>query len=170
MKRACKVCSAVEQDQPTLYPVTGGLCSACAKAISSSGRRIELTAFLESLSLPILLMQTDPRQVYAANKRALALFGKEAGQVEAHRGGQVFDCIHSFSEAGCGKDVHCEGCRIKDAIVNTFKTGASSGGVSTVLEIRKNSGIAAYQITVSTEKLDNFALLRIDRFEKNVVS
>lgn len=111
-------------------------------------------------------MQPEPRQVYAANQRALELFGKDASHVAGHRGGQVFDCIHSFTEAGCGKDVHCEGCRIKNAIVETFTTGKSFKGIATGLEIRRNSETRAYHARVSTEKLGNMALLRIDRFEQ----
>lgn len=57
---------------------------------------------LEAIDAPILLMQGNPRQVVSANKRALELFGKALREVENHRGGQVFDCVHSFTEAGCG--------------------------------------------------------------------
>jgi hypothetical protein len=125
-----------------------------------------LAKFLDSLAAPVLLMQPEPRQVYAANQRALKLFGKEASHVAGHRGGQVFDCIHAFTEAGCGKDVHCEGCMIKNAVVETFMTGKSFSDVATELEIRKNSETRTYHVQVSTEKLGNLALLRIDRFEQ----
>lgn len=124
------------------------------------------TGVLDAIDAPVLLMQGDPRQVLTANKKAYELFGKGLGQIEGHRGGQVFDCIHSFTEAGCGKDANCEHCKIKGAIVDTFTTGNPFDGVSTQLEIKKAEGTVAYAMQVSTQKVGDLALVRIDRYEK----
>ncbi len=121
--------------------------------------------FLEAIEAPTLLMQGNPRQVVTANQRALDLFQKELHEVEGRRGGQVFDCLHSFSEAGCGKDANCEHCKIRKAIVDTFETGNPHHGVSTVLPIRKADGTKTYVLQVSTEKLGDLASVRIDRYE-----
>jgi hypothetical protein len=122
---------------------------------------------LEAIEAPVLLMQGNPRQVVTANKRALDLFRKELHEVEGRRGGRVFDCVHSFTEAGCGKDVNCEGCKIKDAIVDTFATGNPHRGISTSLQIRQANGTNAYVLQVSTEKLGDLALVRIERYEND---
>jgi hypothetical protein len=124
--------------------------------------------FLDSIDAPILLMQGNPRQTVTANQKACALFGKDLSRIEQQRGGQVFDCIHAFTEAGCGKDIHCENCKIKNAVVETFTTGVSCNGVSTVLEIKKNGEVNAYDLQVTTEKVGDYALLRIDRYERKV--
>ena len=120
---------------------------------------------VESHDEPVLLMQSNPRQVVTANRKALALFGKRLHEVEGHRGGEVFDCIHAFSAAGCGKDDHCEPCKIRLAIVDTFNTGNPHQGVSAGLEVRKADGTHAYALEVSTEKAGNLELVRIDRYE-----
>jgi len=73
----------------------------------------DYNTLLETIDVPVLLMQGNPRQVVTANQKALALFEKKPKDVEGHRGCQVFDCIHSFTEAGCGKDANCEDCNIK---------------------------------------------------------
>lgn len=124
--------------------------------------------WLEAIEAPVLLMQGNPRQVVTANRRALDLFRKELHEVEAHRGGQVFDCVHSFTAAGCGKDTNCEHCKIRLAIVDTFETGKPHQGVSTSLPIRKADGTKTYVLQVSTEKLDDLALVRIERYEGEV--
>ena len=93
------------------------------------------------------------------------MFGKELHEVADHRGGQVFDCIHSFTEAGCGKDANCENCKIKNAIVDTFATAHSHNGVSTELPIRKATGIKTCALQVSTEKIGDLALVRVDRYD-----
>jgi len=159
MTAKCTVCGT----ETTLGgDVTCGICAACSSRISGPSDKGEL---LEAIDAPVLLMQGDPRQVVTANQQALALFGKELPEVESKRGGQVFDCIHSFSEAGCGKDVNCENCKIKNAIVDTFNTGNPHTGVSTPLQIRKANGTKTYVLQVSTEKVGDLALVRVERYD-----
>jgi hypothetical protein len=73
-------------------------------------------------------------------------------------------CVHSFSEAGCGKDINCEDCRIKAAIVSAF-SGIAMTDTSTTLSIRRDNDMP-YAIAVSTEQVGGYALVRIDRFEE----
>lgn len=120
--------------------------------------------FIEQINAPILLMQGDPRQVVTANAAALRLFGKELHQVAGHRGGEVFDCVHSFTAAGCGKDVNCEPCPIKNAIVDTFTTG-SPRSASATLQVQKAGGLECRALQVATEKLGELALVKIERYE-----
>ena len=122
--------------------------------------------WIEAIDAPILLMQGNPRQVVTANRRALELFEKELHEVEGRKGGQVFDCIHAFTEDGCGKDSNCEGCKIRDGIIDTFTTGKPHNGVSTSLQIKKANGTMTYVLQVSTEKVGDLALVRIERFDK----
>ncbi len=119
-------------------------------------------SMLEAIDQPALLLQQNPRQVVAANQRALELFGKM--HVAGRRGGEVFDCLHSFSEAGCGKDAHCESCTIKGAIVGTFDTSQPHRSVCATLQIKKADGIRPYTLQVSTEKRGDMALVRIERY------
>ncbi len=118
--------------------------------------------FVNSLESPALLMQADPRQVVTANKKACELLGKNLNQIEGYRGGEVFDCIHSFTEKGCGIDPNCEDCKIKSAVVETFLSGKSHVGVQTILDIKDHNIITPYVVKVSIKKVGDFALLTID--------
>lgn len=164
MTESCSVCGKTSgtAGQADLRNITLGICDACAAQMAGSSER---KALLEAVDAPVLLMQGNPRQVVTANKKALALFGKELHQVENFRGGQVFDCVHSFTEAGCGKDVNCENCKIKNAIVDTFATASSHNGVSSGLSIKRNHATRNYVLQVSTQKVGDMALVRIDRYE-----
>lgn len=122
----------------------------------------ELLAVLGELESPTLLMQTEPRQVVTANKKACELFDKNLAQIEGHRGGQVFDCIHSFTEKGCGLDPNCEDCKIKNAVVDTFLSGESQENIQTILDIKSHNIITPYVVKVSTKKVGDFALITID--------
>lgn len=127
---------------------------------------LDHSRLIDGIEAPVLLMQGSPRQVVTANQSALDLFGKDLRQVESHRGGQVFDCLHSFSAAGCGMDVNCEHCAIKGAIVDTFTTGVPHEAVAATLPVRKARVPGYRAIQVSTEKIGDLALVRIERYDE----
>jgi hypothetical protein len=77
----------------------------------------------------------------------------------------VFDCVHSFTEAGCGKDVNCENCKIKNAIVDTFTSANPHNGISTELPVKKASGTSSRVLQVPTERLGDLALVRVERYD-----
>jgi len=166
MIQTCCQCNIeLENYQKRDYIVTNGICSQCVDSIFDEQDNA-LMEFLNSIDAPILLMQPDPRQVRTANKRACDLFQKDVSQIKGRRGGQVFECIHAFTEAGCGKDKNCEDCKIKNSVVETFASGKSFDGVSTILDIKKNGSIIPYNLQVSTEKVGELALIRIDQYER----
>lgn len=164
MTANCRICGQeiAPDGNATRGNITHEICGKCA--VSASGAA-DSSTLLESIDAPVLLMQGNPRQVVSANRKALALFGKALHEVENHRGGEVFDCIHSFTEAGCGKDVNCENCKIKNAIVDTFTTADPHNGISTELSIRKANVTKTYALQVSTEKVGDLALVRVERYD-----
>jgi len=166
MSISCIYCSAaLKHQEKEKHFITSGICLECIESILTQ-QYDSLISFLDNIEAPILLMQPDPRQVRTANKKACELFEKDLSQIEGRRGGQVFDCIHAFTEAGCGKDVNCEDCKIKNAVVDTFVSEKSFDGISTVLDIKRNNSITPYNLQVSTEKVGDLALIRIDEYEE----
>jgi len=123
-------------------------------------------AIMKSRQMPTLLMQTEPREVLAANQSACELFSKDLAEIEGCRGGQVFDCVHSFTEAGCGMDENCEDCKIKNAVLDTFASGQSHANIQTVLDIKKQEETMPYAMVVSTEKVGEFVLITVVKYER----
>lgn len=161
MGQACRYCgSGLSAGQEGF--ITGGLCASCADDVLSTRQNTQ--RFIDALSAPILFMQGNPRLVVTGNQKALDLFGKRQDQIENHRGGQVFDCIHSFSEQGCGLDPNCQDCPIKNAIVETFTQNKSSTRVYTVLDVFRDELTTPHHLEVTTEPLGDFALVRIDSY------
>ncbi len=159
----CAVCgNPIAPNTPAARTITFDICDCCVSQVSVTE---DYATLLEAIDAPILLMQGNPRQVVTANRMALDLFEKRPEQVESRRGGQVFDCVHSYTEAGCGKDENCANCKIKNAIVDTFTSTNSHKGISTELSIKKADGTRTYALQVSTESLDDLALIRIERYE-----
>ena len=169
MTEICIVCGkSIKSNTKTMRRnISYAICDNCISGVSVAS---DCNAVLEAINAPVLLMQKDPRQVITANRKALALFEKKRQEVEGHRGGQVFDCAHSFTEAGCGNDVNCENCKIKNAIVDTFTLANSHNGVSTELPIRKANGTTTYAFQVSTEMLGDLVLVRVERYDADAQS
>jgi len=168
MRQICRWCDtefSTTPEQSSGFIVTGGICISCTEKFSLSNDISTCREFVYTIDAPILVMQPEPRQVYTANKKALELFGKELSQMEGYRGGQVFDCLQSFTEAGYGKDINCEDCKIKAAIVGTFNSGDSFNGVVSPLEVKKNGKTSTYLLQISTEKTGDLALVRIDHYK-----
>lgn len=159
----CTVCGKpIALSPKAARSISFDVCDICVSELSGAS---DYATLLEAIDAPVLLMQGNPRQVVTANRMALELFGKKPEQVEFHRGGQIFDCVHSFTEAGCGKDANCEHCKIKNAIVDTFTSASSHKGISTELLIKKAAGIRPRIVQVSTEKLGDLALVRVERYD-----
>ena len=125
----------------------------------------ELFDLVNSRTMPTLLMQAEPRVVVTANKSARQLFNKELSEIEGKRGGQVFDCIHSFTEKGCGLDENCKDCWIKGAVLDTFATGTPHDNVRTVLDIKKEDQTIPYAMVISTEAVGDFVLLTVVKYD-----
>ncbi len=163
MTATCCACGADRAAASRTEGVSAVLCVSCFAALSPGTSREKCREILQFIDAPLLLMQASPRQVLTANDRALALFGKELSEAEGRRGGEVFNCVYSYTEEGCGKDAGCQDCRIKGAIVAAL-AGTATSDMST-LTIRRD-GDAPYTLAVSAEPAGDFALVRVDRFEK----
>lgn len=164
MKLTCKWCKAeFDNEHGSEYPITNGLCSSCSNFSQDAG---SIKAFIDLFEAPVLLLQSNPRQVRTANQKACALLMKDLSQIEGLSGGQVLDCVHAFTGAGCGIDINCKNCTTKNAVVETFATGKSFKGVSTVLDVSKNGEIQVYNLKISTERVGELALVRIEQYNK----
>jgi len=168
MKHICILCNAnaVDKNERSFVRIiTGGVCTPCERRFQTSSSAAILKTLADAIDAPVLVMQAEPRLVYTANRKALELFNKEPDRVEQHRGGQVFDCVHAFTEAGCGKDVHCQPCKLRNAIVDTLSTGRPYKGVLALLDVRKGADTNTYTVEISTEKIGGMALVRIDKYQ-----
>ena len=79
----------------------------------------------------------------------------------------MFECAYATLPGGCGNTIHCDGCTIRNTVMDTFQTGKS--------HLKK----PAYRIhgipdknqeihyLISTVKVKDVVLLRIDKIESN---
>jgi len=123
---------------------------------------VPLQTFLDSLPAPVFVVNDDV-VVRAANKKGFALLKKESRMVLNKLGGIVFDCAYAQLPEGCGRTVHCSGCAIRRSVYHTYTTGKSLSEVPATLRC-DDSASPLIDMKISTEKMGDVVLLRIDQF------
>jgi hypothetical protein len=168
MKSVCAWCKAdlgeVKEDLETVG-ITHGICDKCAKTLLSENSK-PLHEFLDSLCVPVILIESGIK-VRTGNKYAMEMLGKELSKIENRNPGDVIECVYSQTPGGCGSDVHCKSCVIRRAVTETFETGKSFTSIPAYPDIELLSEVKSMCFTISTEKVGDFVLLRIDDVKEN---
>ena len=93
-------------------------------AAKSKGR-VELELVIDNLPNAIIVLDRD-RRVLLANKRAEMIAKKSRVDFYGLYGGEVLGCVNSqIDPKGCGFAPICEFCEVKNAVLDTFRTGVS---------------------------------------------
>lgn len=140
--------------------ITSGLCESCRTSVRHS-----LPDFLNTLDAPVVAVDPDV-VVKIANSRANALFGKGSGEVLGKKAGDVFECPFARLPGGCGRTIHCSGCAIRINVAETHRTGEPRIRVPAYLCRGTADEHQEIGMHVSTEKIGDLVLLRIDRMDK----
>jgi hypothetical protein len=135
------------------------MCDSCSRSVlSGSGRPLQ--QFLDALDAPLLVVDSD-LVVLAGNRRAQEALKKDLPRIK-RRCGDVIGCQHAGSSEGCGGTVHCKSCTIRRTVLDTYATGKSHLGVDAYPDVEVDSKVKHLRIRISTEKLGDVVLLRID--------
>ena len=164
MRRVCAWCN---RDLPPLEDgaqdnrsVSHGLCLSCAdRLVSDVG--IPLSEYLDELPAPVVAVDATGT-VRTGNQHARALLGKDLPAIEGLAGGDVFECAYATLPGGCGQTLHCSGCTIRNAVMETHSTGRSLNRIPAYLNRASDKGVIRISLRISTERLHGIVLLRID--------
>ena len=160
MKRICAWCGKVMTGREQGTGVTHGICEDCFSNVLSRSRET-LLDFLDNLEVPILVVNQEG-VVDDKNEAARDVLGKGSDDIMGHRGGEVFDCIHSFKPGGCGGTIHCKACVIRNTVEETFRTGQFFLRVPATLKIIKNAQEKDISSYISTYKEGDYVYLKIE--------
>jgi len=141
--------------------ITHTFCESCAEEYLCDELGLDLRALLDTLSVPVIVFDPDVR-VRTANSQACALLQKSLADIEGKRGGVAIECSHSKTPAGCGNDIHCQSCTIRNSIQKTFETGKPIVKVKAYPDIQASSKVKKVCVEISTEKVGDVVILRID--------
>ena len=164
MKRICAWCK-IEMESTHFEghsgDITHGICAKCKEKILGL-QKIELMTFLDSLNVPIVVVNAMAN-AETANKAARKILRKELPEIEGFAGGAVFECAYSMLPEGCGKTIHCSGCAIRNTVMDTFQSGNSHLEIQALLTQGTSDKNQEVNFLISTEKVSDVVLLRIDK-------
>lgn len=167
MKVVCAWCKselgskAEDSDALGGYAVSHGLCDTCARHLMAQAG-MPLEQYLNGLEAPVAVVGPTGL-VQTANAKARAMLGKEIGQISGLPGGDVFECEYALLPEGCGNTVHCTACTIRNTVMDSFQTGVTHVHVSARLNQMTPSGPQVVALSISTERVGDVVLLRIDQ-------
>ena len=163
MKRECAWCGGSLEDienHADKTPITHGICDSCAKKLLSQPSE-SLHEFLDRLGIPVLLCD-NKNNISAANSLASDILGKKLTIIETNRIGDVLECIYADNPEGCGNTVHCKSCTIRRTILETYSSGNNKERVKAYPDTQFGDKDKDLCFEISTEKVGEFVLLRID--------
>jgi len=165
MKRVCAWCkkeiSRVDSQKHSENAITHGICGSCRDNLLFQ-MGVELDVFLDSLKLPIVVVDREG-SIVTANHQARTLLRKRLPEIEGYRGGEVFECAYARLPEGCGNTTHCSGCTIRKTVMETHGTGRSLLRVPARLNRNDPQDPEKIRLLISTERLSDLVLLRIDK-------
>lgn len=142
------------------FEITHGICASC-KDYFFSDQTYTLDRLLNQLNAPVLMVNLQG-EVLLANKQALQLLAKDLASVRDFKLGDVMECVYAKLPEGCGNTQHCMACTIRNNVMATFKTGKSLKQVPAFLNRIDRHSVHKISLLISTEKVDEVVLLRID--------
>lgn len=167
MKRICAWCKKEIQrgdlQADTENVITHGICKGCRDNVLFQ-MGVELESFLDSLEVPVVMVNKSGA-VVTANNKARKMLRKDLSEIEGYSGGQVFECEYARLPEGCGNTTHCSGCTIRRTVMKTHGTGKGFLRVQATLNQCTPEAPEEKDLLISTEKLSNVVLLRIDKIE-----
>jgi transcriptional regulator with PAS, ATPase and Fis domain len=136
--------------------ITHGICDQCVDNIRFQ-QGADVQDILDSLDTPVLVIDADDR-IEMLNQKARDRLNITSDRFKGKKRGQVFECQYARSPEGCGRSVHCSGCAMRRAILDTLETGRCHSRDAAPLKYEDSET----KFTISTEKAGDAVLLRID--------
>ena len=81
-----------------------------------------LNSIFDDAPYLMILVDSDGK-VININKEGVKFAGKKKADLLEQLGGDVFNCLNSFKEPGCGRNVECTNCPLRSLLTKTFNTG-----------------------------------------------
>jgi len=162
-----KVCSRCKRElitpakQSRARVISQSICKGCWIQIWSERLRSS-SEIVDTFDSPILLLDNNMR-IQAANARARKILDKPLADIKNLLPGDAIECVNARLPNGCGRTIHCQACALRKALEMTIKTGVGVEKSPAYKDTYQRDGSILRQFYyISTEKMEDFILLRID--------
>ena len=169
MGMMCAWCKAPLEESAPRHDASSGvhpICLQCASQLQAADKKTA-REFLDQFEFPILLMTDGEPRTHIANKNACVFLGKSAEEIEGQLGGDMIECVYARHDGGCGRHIHCKACAIRKSVTYTFTTGKPLCHVPATLEVIHDDATAVISLLITTEKVGECVLVRIEKPAKS---
>lgn len=151
MKVICSYCrKSLDDKEPFDSDILShGMCEECLEHFTRQWDGPSMGEFLDRFEFPVLVVNESCR-ILAANQKMADMIGRTDREVQGLLGGEAVECVYSRLEEGCGEEVHCRTCTVRNTVIQTIETGESQYRIECYVELDK--GRTPFYIT--TVKLD----------------
>jgi len=161
MKKVCAWCRTVLEAGTGLgdQPISHGICVDCSVLLEHDTETLGM--FLDSLGLPVLVIDGQG-QVVTASQQAAELVAVDRQAMRGMRGGEALRCANAYQPGGCGHQVPCQTCALRQSVFHTHQTGESCVRVRARKDQVVGETTVPVEFRISTERTGGLVLLRID--------
>ncbi len=167
LKKVCSKCKKeliTPSKQSRARVISQSLCKECWTQIWSD-RLQSSREIVDKFDSPILLMDNNLR-IQAANARAQKILGRPLADIKNYLPGDAMECINARLPSGCGQTMHCQTCALRKALEMTITTGTGVEKSPAYQDTyQKDGSVIRHFYYISTEKMEDFILLRIDEVQ-----
>ena len=166
MKKICAWCKKDQGEVESVNisnPVTHGICPDCAREVLSF-KAESMSEFLDKFPGPVYMLNSECEMI-SANKEGAEALGRDLAEFAGEVAGRAFECEFSYMEGGCGGTEHCRTCTIRNSITYTYETGKNTLKIPAYPDLRKVTGETELKYLVSTEKVGEAVVLKIEEIE-----
>lgn len=163
MKVVCSWCGKHIRKirSPKSRPITHSICKKCLEWLQQNQDQ-SLREYLNTFDIPIFAIDLNTR-IKIANTAAQKALDKPSEELEGSDGGNAMECAYARLPEGCGNTIHCKACTIRNTVTRTFETGECFENITAYQDIVSPDGVQRVKYLISTEKINDMVLLRIQR-------
>lgn len=165
MRRVCGWCKkelgVIKDSSHPENTITTGICEACADFFAKNQPDRPMSDFLNSLSIPVAVVDKDCK-IQFANEKACAFLGKKLEEFQGSFAGDAFECAYARMPGGCGRTEHCKACAIRISVQKTYQTGKNQEQVTACLTTSASKRHVDKHFIISTAKEGDVVFLKIE--------
>lgn len=166
-KRVCTRCKkelTAPAKQSGARIVSQTICGECWTRIWSD-RLKSSREIVDNFEAPVLLLD-DNLRIQGANIAAQKILNRPLADIKNFLPGDAMECVNARLPGGCGRAAHCQACALRKALETTMATGLGVEKSPAFQDIYQEDGsVLRHFYYISTEKMEDFILLRIDEVQ-----
>lgn len=138
--------------------VSHGICMTCFNKFDLKKDKQSFEKLINKFSNPVVLLDKTGLSI-CANDSARKRF--HINYIDHKMAGDLIQCIHASRENGCGKQVHCKTCTLRNILNETYTNNKCFQNVSFNYHVIEHGRDEYKSITVSSKKIGDNVFIEV---------